>query len=70
MMKKANKQAEPILLKGKKGWHIGRTPDGKDVFQLEKGFAHLKNGNVEFGKNIDEEGNFTDREETVKETEE
>lgn len=67
-MNKANKEAQPIIIEGKKAWHIGRTADGKEVFELEKGYCHLKNGNAEFGKAIDENGNFVKLEKTNKES--
>jgi len=57
-MKRPNMNAEPMIIEGHKAWHIGRTVDGKEVYQLEKGFCHLKNGVVEFGEAVDDEGNF------------
>lgn len=69
-MKKANKEAQPILIEGRKAWHIGKTPDGKEVFELEKGYCHLKGGKAEFGEMIDGEGNFVKLKKTEKVKEE
>ena len=57
-MKKPDLSREPIILDGKKCWNVGKDPEGKEVFYHEKGYIKLKNGVLEHGKNIDENGNF------------
>lgn len=58
MLKKANMNAEPMIIEGRKAWHIGKAADGREVYQLEKGFCRLFKGVAEFGEAVDEEGNF------------
>jgi hypothetical protein len=57
-MEKPNLIAEPIILDGKKCWNVGRDPEGKEVYFHKDGFIKLKNGKLEHGKAIDDEGNF------------
>lgn len=56
MIFEANHEAEPLILEGHRAYCMGRNPDGKTVFEIEGGFLLLKNGKVETGKKIDEEG--------------
>lgn len=58
MLKKPNFESQPMIIEGHKAWHIGKDPDGKEVYQLEEGFLKLKNGKTEYGPKIDDEGNF------------
>lgn len=57
-MKKPDFSREPIILDGKECWNVGKDPEGKEVFYHKNGFIKLKNGLLEHGKNIDENGNF------------
>lgn len=57
-MKKPDFSREPIILDKKECWNVGRDPEGKEVFYHKNGFIKLKNGVLEHGKNIDENGNF------------
>ena len=57
-MEKPNLCTEPVILEGKRCWHIGKDPEGKEVYWHDKGYIKLKNGKTEQGKAIDEDGNF------------
>lgn len=57
-MKKPNLITEPVILVGKKCWNIGKDPEGKEVYYYKGGYIKLKNGEIEKGKAIDENGNF------------
>ena len=57
-MDKPNLITEPVILAGKKCWNIGRDPEGKEVYWHKDGYIKLKNGKIEQGKAIDENGNF------------
>lgn len=57
-MKKPNFCTEPVIIAGKKCWNIGKDPEGKEVYYHKKGYIKLKNGIIEQGEAIDENGNF------------
>lgn len=58
MMKKPNYESAPVIIGGRRCYHIGKDKDKKEVYQFEGGFLKLKNGKTEFGTKIDDEGNF------------
>lgn len=58
MFEKPNFNAEPILIDGKKCWHIGKDKGGKEVYYHEKGYLKIKDGKIELGEKIDSQGNF------------
>ena len=58
MFEKPNFNAEPMMIGGKKCWHVGKDKDGKEVYYHEKGYLKIKNGKIELGQAIDAEGNF------------
>ena len=60
-MEKPNYEAEPMVLGGKKCWHIGKDEEGKEVFAFKGGYLKIKNGEIETGKEIDEHGNFAEK---------
>lgn len=57
-MNKPNFCTEPIVIDGKRCWNVGKDPEGKEVYYHEKGYLKIKNGVIEHGKAIDEDGNF------------
>ena len=66
-MKKANFEAQPMIIDGCKAWHIGKDKEGKEVYQLEKGYLKIKNGRIEYGEEVDDEGNFVKKPKKTKE---
>lgn len=57
-MKEPNLFSEPVVISGKKCWNIGKDPEGKEVYYHKKGYIKVKDGNLEQGEAIDENGNF------------
>lgn len=57
-MKEPNLFTEPVILAGKKCWNVGKDPEGKEVYYHKGGYIKIKNGQLEHGKAIDENGNF------------
>lgn len=58
LLNKPNFNSEPIVLDGKECWNVGKDPEGKEVYYHKKGYIKIKNGVLEHGKAIDEDGNF------------